>query len=622
VTPGVGVGIPEGLRDVVGRRLNRLGGRANQVLSIAAVIGRDFRLDVLQKVASVSEDDVLSALEEAQERSIIEQQHIVGTVGFRFTHAFFRQTLYEEIFAPRRIRWHQQVGRALEEVYSRRLEDHAAELAEHFSQSTEVDDLDKAVVYAEMASQRAQAVFDYGEAVRRLEQALKALGVLDPADESRRCDLLLALIRPLAMSGEPTRAAQEVAEEAFQIADRIRDDERALRAVRLADQAISRYSRNLPFAGRSTWATRGDRLAKPGSVDRVYADIALAYTRPGPESTAIRLQAFELARELGDREALFRAGLFAVAGAVTGVADVGDPTALAYEALAWPREGVASYLVGEVLWHCSDILYQEGNVEESRRIDESVKALGERANDRDLTFISACLDARWLYHIGRVEEALNATVELMRLAHERDSPFLEGTAIWLSVAPAVQLGRVAETLGSVKITDLGVRGAITQALVDAHCGRQVRDLDHALDPNFEFGPAMRGVLIALQAATVLWDVGWTRTFLPTVEGLAGTLNGFVQTSSDRVLAEAHLVLGQVTEARARLNDGLEVCEKVRFRPEVALIRLDLAELLLDHYLDEHNAAIEHLDFAIAELRDMKMQPALERALGRRGLLKA
>jgi hypothetical protein len=44
--------------------------------------------------------------------------------------------------------------------------------------------------------------------------------------------------------------------------------------------------------------------------------------------------------------------------------------------------------------------------------------------------------------------------------------------------------------------------------------------------------------------------------------------------------------------------------------------------LLDHYADEHDAAIEHLDFAIAEFRDMKVQPAFERALGRRGLLKA
>jgi hypothetical protein len=58
------------------------------------------------------------------------------------------------------------------------------------------------------------------------------------------------------------------------------------------------------------------------------------------------------------------------------------------------------------------------------------------------------------------------------------------------------------------------------------------------------------------------------------------------------------------------------------RAELGLCHLGLAEVLLDHYPDEHDAAIEHLDFAIAELQEIKMQPALERALGRRRLLKA
>ena len=61
---------------------------------------------------------------------------------------------------------------------------------------------------------------------------------------------------------------------------------------------------------------------------------------------------------------------------------------------------------------------------------------------------------------------------------------------------------------------------------------------------------------------------------------------------------------------------------IRHRPQVALTRIDLAELLLDHYPDELAEALEHLDFAITELRDMKMQPGLERALSRRDTLKA
>jgi hypothetical protein len=65
-----------------------------------------------------------------------------------------------------------------------------------------------------------------------------------------------------------------------------------------------------------------------------------------------------------------------------------------------------------------------------------------------------------------------------------------------------------------------------------------------------------------------------------------------------------------------------VCGRVRSRPEIALTRLGLAELLLDHSPDERPAAIEHLDFAIREFREMKMQPSLERALRHRELLKA
>jgi hypothetical protein len=96
----------------------------------------------------------------------------------------------------------------------------------------------------------------------------------------------------------------------------------------------------------------------------------------------------------------------------------------------------------------------------------------------------------------------------------------------------------------------------------------------------------------------------------------------VDKSVGRFLGEASAILGEYEEAKGFYKSALDVSERVRFRPEIALIRLDMAELLLEHYPDERDAAIEHLDFAIGELRDMKMQPALERALRHRGLLKA
>jgi hypothetical protein len=70
------------------------------------------------------------------------------------------------------------------------------------------------------------------------------------------------------------------------------------------------------------------------------------------------------------------------------------------------------------------------------------------------------------------------------------------------------------------------------------------------------------------------------------------------------------------------QEAIGVCTDIRFRPELALTRLQLAELLLQHYPAEKRDALEHLDFAIKEFREMKMRPSLERALRRREILKA
>jgi len=64
------VSIPEGLRDVIGKRLSRLSPECNRLLAIAAVIGRDFRLDTLQAVAGVAEEPLLAALEEATRAAV------------------------------------------------------------------------------------------------------------------------------------------------------------------------------------------------------------------------------------------------------------------------------------------------------------------------------------------------------------------------------------------------------------------------------------------------------------------------------------------------------------------------------------------------------------------------
>ena len=75
------------------------------------------------------------------------------------------------------------------------------------------------------------------------------------------------------------------------------------------------------------------------------------------------------------------------------------------------------------------------------------------------------------------------------------------------------------------------------------------------------------------------------------------------------------------EARQHYQEAIRICTEMKFRPELALTRLQLAELLLEQYPQEKSEAIAHLDFAIAEFQEMKMQPSPERALRHKEILK-
>jgi ATP/maltotriose-dependent transcriptional regulator MalT len=86
----------------------------------------------------------------------------------------------------------------------------------------------------------------------------------------------------------------------------------------------------------------------------------------------------------------------------------------------------------------------------------------------------------------------------------------------------------------------------------------------------------------------------------------------------RHLGDASALAGDRNAARAYYKQALESARKIRFRPELALNHLRLAELLFEEAGDAaRSEALDHLDLAIPELRDMKMQPALSRALALR-----
>ncbi len=105
------LGLPQSVREVIGRRVERLGPDARTALSAAAVIGRDFDLDLLLAVLDLSEARLLDLLEEAVAASLLMESG--GQAGrFTFVHALVEYTLYEDLGATRRALLHRAGSRS------------------------------------------------------------------------------------------------------------------------------------------------------------------------------------------------------------------------------------------------------------------------------------------------------------------------------------------------------------------------------------------------------------------------------------------------------------------------------------------------------------------------------
>ena len=129
--------------------------------------------------------------------------------------------------------------------------------------------------------------------------------------------------------------------------------------------------------------------------------------------------------------------------------------------------------------------------------------------------------------------------------------------------------------------------------------------------------------MALAVAVLVEEREGAAVLLERLRRVAGQSTcDYAMATAARHLGAAAALLRKPDEARTYYEQALDAAAKIRFRPEVALTHLQLAELLMDHYPEEQAKAQQHLDFAISEFRAMKMQPALERALRHKGILKA
>ena len=478
---GGAMGLPEGITEVVGRRLSRLSEGANQVLAVAAVAGMEVEFAVLEAVpeASVDSETLLDAIDEALTAGLLEEAG--GGAKLRFTHALVRRTLYDELSGVRRARLHRRVGEALEHVHASNTDGYVVALARHFAEAGPGGDVDKAAGYALRAGQQADQRLAFEEAIDHFEGGLQLLELGAPHPE-RQFELLYHLAEARNHAFDVTGARQAQLEAAT-VARQLGSAERLARAalvwlfnvlgaldeerVALCDEALE---------------VLGDR--SPGQRARLLTVAATLRSAAGAGWTqaSVLEEALELARSCGDREAegfALSCLAFALIGsgqlprqlAVTAellelAEQEGNPALIAdavrqraiVRLTAGDRDGVEADLARllELAEQMNSRLYRtlivqwramltiaDGEVEEGERLSEVALGMAPDQPNQVNTYTGQMMQVRW--HQGRLDELLP-----MLLGAVEVNPGIPAFRAGLALAEG-ECGLVAEAIANIAV---------------------------------------------------------------------------------------------------------------------------------------------------------------------------
>lgn len=390
--------IPQSVRNVIGGRLRRLSAECNRVLTLAAVLGREFELDALAHATSLPPESLLVLLDEAGAARVVSQTPS-GSGRLRFAHALIRDTLYEGLPPGRRMQLHQQVGAALEAHYANDAEPHLAELAHHFLEAARAGSKDKAIEYAHRAGDRASRLLAYEEASRFYDAALRLV-----EDQVVRCRLLLALGEAHARAG-----GGDAARTSFL---RAADEAKAIGAADLLARAA------LGYGGRIVWSRPTDDRLVPLLEDALVA--------------------------LGEQDSPLRARVLArlAGGAVRGRVTQARREALALHAVETARRTGDESALAYALDGLAACLLRPDRLEADLAVAAELVEIADRIGDRERSFQGRLYRFVALINLGQIDTADAEFVDVARLAEELRQP----TQLWQLTANRVLMALFAGRL--------------------------------------------------------------------------------------------------------------------------------------------------------------------------------
>src|SRR5688500_10665388 len=336
------INIPPRVRDVVRRRLEQLSDHCNKTLTMAAVYGREFSLEVIEAPSNAPSDTdaerVLDDLEEAIDARIIAEAP-GSDLAYLFTHDLVREAVYDQVKTVRRKRMHAHIASVLERLYQgHEVEHHLTELALHFVAAERAGDPDKAIDYSVRAGRRSLEQLAHEEAARHFEAAVKIVESKSPVDELKLCQLLQDLGEARRRGGQ-FALSLETLRRAFGVARSVGASDRMAVAA-IAFELVT-WSLGKPEAS-SVLLCKEALAALPADCNALRAKLTAAHARAlqglGSIDQAAKLarEAVELARQVQEPSTLCYV-LELVLHMTSGPAHIGKRLSYAMEYLEYAR---------------------------------------------------------------------------------------------------------------------------------------------------------------------------------------------------------------------------------------------------------------------------------------------
>ena len=215
--------IPDTVQGIIAARMDRLEESLKRIMQVASVIGREFAFRLLQSITEMKED-LKSHLLNLQGLEFIYEKRLFPELEYIFKHALTQEVAYNSLLLKRRQEIHQKAGRAIEQIYSDRLEECYEMLAYHYSRG---EDFEKAARYLTLSGDKAARRHALRESHGFYKEALDALRRLPDTEERKKemLDVLVQAAVPLNLLGFP-EGSLAMLEAGEALSRELRDDRR------------------------------------------------------------------------------------------------------------------------------------------------------------------------------------------------------------------------------------------------------------------------------------------------------------------------------------------------------------------------------------------------------------